>query len=207
MLAPLLLSMALSSATFHCAAHSYKTTPTLIASNGTRFTLLVNMDDDHGKNTHLCEADFTFLTDPPDQNAQPDQPYVSDDVWNRPIALYVYGFDAGDTRVFGIIREGASHASTTLFSYSLTSNDLLTADLSRALRGRLQQACIASVTVVGTTNRSEIVVASGHSSRCPGRSFALDFAQDSTQAYIVRSVRTLPADATVVPLDTGKRQP
>jgi hypothetical protein len=206
---PLLLSMALSSATLHCAAHSSGGTSSLVASNGTRFTLRIDMDDDHGKNTHLCEADFTFAAALPHQPESQNNAYLSDDAWDRTIVLEVYGFDSSDTHVFGIIRETAAKPSTTLFRYSIPSRDLMTADLDRTLRNKLPRACIASLTVVGTvrSNRSEIVLATHPTPSCPHRRFALTLAQDAAQRDIVRSVHVLPAGAMAFPLDAGKTQP
>ncbi|HEY4009059.1 MAG TPA: hypothetical protein VGM11_02830 [Acidobacteriaceae bacterium] len=209
MLPHLLLSLALSSATFRCVAHRAGGTPALIASNGTRFTLRVDMDDDYGKNTHLCEADFTFASALPYQPESQNNAYSSDDAWDRSVALAVYGFDSRDRRVFGIIREGAAPSSVTLFSYDIRSREVGTIDLDRTFRNKLPRACIPLLTVVGTggSDESEIILATDRTPGCPSRRFALALARDAAQRDIVRSLRVLPAEAAVLPLDAGRTQP
>jgi hypothetical protein len=117
-------------------------------------------DDDHGKNTHLCEADYSLqITTPEKVRREPFTWTTSDGNWDRPIALRVDGFSTDGRHVFLSIAEDKYPGEIEAVNYdmlagSITSDVFLDFHFTR----RLSRACAATLHLVGVSSAGLMVL-------------------------------------------------
>jgi len=208
---PLLLPLALAATTLHCGAGVHASTPTLIAANGTRFTMRVSADDDHVLTGHGCRAEFTIAVQPPTGAPIENQPESSDGAWGRLITIDLNGFDNHDTTAVGILHEAEQQnpeqSMTDIFLVDLSAAQWASYNLDQPFRKKLTSDCIAKLAVVGTTAKYEVVVATSNAPNCPTTRFALTRARDKHQRDSISAIHALPKQAEVLPLDPGAVAP
>jgi hypothetical protein len=176
------------------------------------FTVILRMhsEDDHMKNSHLCESDYSFSgTDPDGKPIGPGSTQSGfdsiDEAWGRSIVFGIECFTSDGNRVVAIISEGSDPAVFEVVVYDLRVN--LSAeifDLPRRFIRRLGPECAATLHVSGTVSKDSIVLATAANDRCThARSWRI-----SAGAVVhERSKPSIPMplqDGTViVPLDFG----
>ena len=153
--------------------------------------LKVSSDDDHGKNTHLCNADYQLLVTPAKQGAPvPVDLLTTDADWDRTLSLTLSGFAHDGKRVFGVLAEKGKYPSTVLFAYNTDDGQVRLIDLHKQFTRVVPPGCNPTFDVVGTTVAGAIVVAlnSGNGCKVDGR-----WQIDPTGSTVDR----LPQDASV----------
>jgi hypothetical protein len=182
-------------------------TPVLRSSSGIEAVLKVHIEDDHGKNTHLCQADYTLAL----SSRSPDNFYGSDDDWDRKIAFRLEGFAQDQTRIFGIVSEVGKYRSLVIFAYHLPDGTSEVTDLTQAFRRNLGSRCLESLSVIGTTQSGTVVLSSEGSPACSfkGR-WQLKIPSDAEVSRarelhhpIHPHVQPIQKSVVVVPLDMG----
>jgi hypothetical protein len=167
MLTPVLITLLLQSATLHCANPASAETPVLRSSSGIEASLKVETHDDWGKNTHLCQADYTpTVTQPGRSPESTDGIFGNDDAWGRPIAFRLEGFTQNQKEIFGIFSEGGKYPILEIFAYHIAGQAADIADLTRAFPRSFGAACLTSLSVIGTTQEGAAVLSSEASPLC-----------------------------------------
>jgi hypothetical protein len=83
--------------------------------------LQVHTEDDHGKNTHQCMAEYhRHITLPDGREEAPDPGYGftnSDAEWGRRLSVHLDGFSNDGQHVFGVISEGGKYWFVQVFDF------------------------------------------------------------------------------------------
>jgi len=81
--------------------------------------LKISTEDDHNRNTHLCQADYQLVI----TNGSGSDPLVqtvitSDGVWDRRMSVRLSGFSRDGKHIFGMLSEKSRNASLDIvFDY------------------------------------------------------------------------------------------
>jgi hypothetical protein len=89
-------------------------------SDGLRIALQVHAADDHIKETHLCETDYSLVVTLPDGSSKELGVESIDDSWGRPVEFWIDGFALRGSRFIATIVEGEN---TQLLKYWYTAPD------------------------------------------------------------------------------------
>lgn len=178
-------------------------TQPLRGPGGVIAVLKVSSDDDHGKNTHLCSADYVLVITPGDTGAAKAVDLLtSDGDWDRTLSLRLDGFAHDGTRVFGILKERGKYPSAMLFDYNTADGNVQLIDLKKRFAHRVTARCNPTFDVIGTTETGAIVLELNSAKPCAadGR-WLLDRTGDSVHRLLHGSpVQNLfPSEATVEP--------
>ena len=151
-----------------CGVRDAQSAP-LRSSAGFTAMLKMHSEDDHDKNTHLCEADYSLQISRPDGSANPPFDfYGSDDDWERPIAFRIDGFSRDGHHVFVVILEGAYPGSIETMDYDMSSGSRSRdVYLDRHFTRRLSRACAATLHIAGTSPKGLMVLGSSAKNGCP----------------------------------------
>src|SRR5579864_2361764 len=85
---------------------------------GTIAVLKVSTEDDHGKNSHLCMADYQLLITRNSDQPQSVDLLSSDDEWGRSLCIQLSGFSHDGKRILGMFSEGSSNPIQQVFEYN-----------------------------------------------------------------------------------------
>jgi hypothetical protein len=143
-------------------------TAALHSSAGFTAVLKMHSEDDHGKNTHLCETDYSLQITRPDGSADPEfDLQSSDDDWNRPIVFRVEGFSRDGRHVFVFISEGEYPGWVQAMDYDMSSGarskDVF---LDRHFTRNLGSACVGTLYIVGISPEDLMVLGSRAKDGC-----------------------------------------
>src|ERR1039457_1751276 len=136
------------------------------SSAGFTVVLTMSADDDHSKNSHQCEVEFSLNIIRPDGTSSASKFFSSDDQWDRPLAFRLEGFAPDGKHVFIFISEGSYPAEITVGEYDITSslppggwlNEVRGAMLGAPFTRRLSRNCAATLHIIGTTPVGYIVL-------------------------------------------------
>jgi hypothetical protein len=149
-----------------CGASVKAETAPLRGQSGTSAVLQLHTDDDHDKNSHLCESWYSLrITEPDGTQRQTGNLIGNDDSWNRSISFRLEGFTPGDHALIALIIEGGKYPIHEVLLYERTSGSFDVLDLSRSFAHQLSPACQQTLRVVGT-RRDEIVLSSTRTNGC-----------------------------------------
>jgi len=115
---------------------------------GVRVALKVHTEDDHSKNSHQCESDYTLMIVRPDGTSTENQMYSVIDNWGRPIRFWIDGFAAkGHKLIATTVEDG----SWQLLVYDLNGPDPgpEVYGLSKKFLDALSHSCRDSLRAVG----------------------------------------------------------
>jgi hypothetical protein len=126
--------------------------------NGVTAVLKVSSADDHSKNAHDCDAEYTLVVTPAAGTPVVVDFLASDGEWGRSLSLRLDGFSRDGKRVFGILSEGGKYPSATLFDYDTTGGPVNLIDLKKRFAHVIATGCSATFDVAGTTETGAIVV-------------------------------------------------
>jgi hypothetical protein len=175
------------------------------------FTVVLRMhsEDDHGKNTHLCESYYTFSGTGPDGEAiKPESPIgfeSIDDAWGRNIVFGVEGFTSDGNHVVAIISEGGDYPTFEIIVYDLRKEmSAKTLDIPRHFIHQLGAECEATLHVSGTASGDSVVLATTATGKCAiARSWQIKPGA-VINGKLSPSIPELLLDgAAIVPLDPG----
>jgi hypothetical protein len=134
-------------------------TQPILGPSGVVAVLKVSTADDHGKNTHGCNAEYVLLITPADAGAPRAVTLLTSDAdWNRTLSLRLDGFAHNGKRVFGVLTEGGEYPSTMLFDYDTAEAKVQLIDLKKGFAQFETASCDSTANVVGTTETGEIVM-------------------------------------------------
>jgi hypothetical protein len=181
----------------------------LRGSSGIEAILRVETADDHGKNTHLCESDYTVVITRAGKTTT-DQHSSSDGEWNRLISFRLAGFSQDQTILFGIFYESDEFPTVQIFAYHVNTQVTDTAELNHIFPRAFSNSCLVSLSVIGTTPASAVVLSSEASPQCTLKArWSLHIPSDhevSRARALHHSVypraRILLRNSTVTPIDS-----
>jgi hypothetical protein len=172
-------------------------TQPLRGPGGVVAVLKVSSADDHGKNTHLCSADYVLLITPADAGAvRVIDLLASDADWGRTLSLRLDGFAHDGKRVFGVLTELGEYPSTIAFAYDTTTGKVQLIDLKKEFAHVVTARCNTTFGVAGTTATGGIIVELNGSRPCAANGRWLVNPTDG-------SVHRLPRGAYIEPLFTS----
>jgi len=173
------------------------------------FTVLLRMhsEDDHGRNTHLCMADYTIEATRPDGTAaKPDQFISSDGEWSRSLTFRIDGFSKDGNIAYAYIADG-SPPTLNAEAYDLRTGTSLGVFVDLGFAKRLDSACAATVHIFGILPTGQMVLATTAGGSCHHPSYwVLRPSRNSGKSggQLPERPSLLPSDAGVTPLDPGK---
>jgi hypothetical protein len=127
--------------------------------SGTTAALRVSTSDDHSKNSHECNADYTLTVTPANGGApQAVDLLASDGDYGRGLSMRLDGFSSDGKHVFGILTEGGKYPATFLFDYDTSGGPVEIIDLKKQFVRIMGAACMPAFDVVGTSVSGSIVV-------------------------------------------------
>jgi hypothetical protein len=134
---------------------------------GVAAVLKVSTEDDHSKDSHLCNADYQLLLTSADGGAPRVVDFLtSNGDWGRGLSLHLSGFSQDGKRVLGILTEGGKYASTTLIDYHDDGGPVQLIDLRMSFKAVGATSCSPTFEVAGTTAGGGIVVEVGSAKPC-----------------------------------------
>jgi hypothetical protein len=159
---------------FTCAAlvNGVQDAQTAPLRSAAGFTVVLKMhsEDDHGKNTHLCETSYSLqISKAKDEAAAPiqDLRFSADNEWGRPVTFRIDGFSKDGNRAFIFISEGRYPAWIEAIEYDMRSGSTLNdISLDRYFTHRLSPACASTLHISGTTLTGLIVLACSAKEGC-----------------------------------------
>ena len=136
--------------------------------------LSMHSEDDHGKNSHECQADYSLHVIRPDGTRIDGPPafgasgfFSSDGEWNRPLVFRIDGFSADGRHVFIFIEEGGQDPSIYADEFDMTNGSRVREEgVDHIFLDRLGAACTASLHISGTTFNGNIVLQIDPSNGC-----------------------------------------
>jgi hypothetical protein len=165
----------------------------------------MHSDDDHEKNTHLCETGYTLQISRPDGSVQsPADIYGGDDAWGRPISFRIDGFSHDGNRVFLFISEGyRQDAQIDAVEYDMRSGT--SKDVFFKQPRHLDPVCAATLHILGTSPTGLMVIATSARAGCTREEkWQLNPQNENGRTLPEFPVR-LPAGTAVTALDPGIR--
>lgn len=126
-------------------------------SAGLRVALKVHTEDDHAKNSHECESDYTLVIVRPDGTSTESQRYSVIDNWGRPIEFWIDGFASKGHKLIATTIEGGSWQ---LLVYDLNEPDHgpEVYELSKEFLQALSPSCRDSLRATGVTQEGDPVI-------------------------------------------------
>ncbi len=176
------------------------------------FTVILRMhsEDDHNKDTHLCESDYSFSGTGPDGKPigpGPTQWGFSsiDGAWGRSIVFGIEGFTSDGKSVVVIISEGGDYPTFEIDVYDLRkSGSVNTWDIPHSFIRQLGAGCAATLHLSGTVYGDSLVLATAASSGCTkARSWRISPGAVVNGILRPSIPKLLPEGAAIVPLDFG----
>ena len=169
------------------------------STSGFSAFLTMHSEDDHGKNTHQCQADYTLHIIRPDgtRTVPPARSgflgfFSSDGEWSRSLVFRVDGYSVDGKRVFVLIAEGGQYPFIEAEGFDMTTGSLLRAEgADRFLLDKLGAACASTLHISGTTSDGHIVVETRPSNGC--------LRTESWQLNAYRHVKGSPGSAPGTP--------
>jgi hypothetical protein len=134
----------------------------------------MHSEDDHGKNTHQCMADYALHIIHPDGtrtvppvSSEPLGFFPSDGDWDRSLVFRVEGYSSDGRRAFVLIAEGGQYPLVEAEEFDMTTGSRLRAEgAGRSFLDKLGAACAATLHISGTTATGHIVVETYPSNGC-----------------------------------------
>jgi len=133
---------------------------------GVTAVLKVSTEDDHGKNTHLCQADYQLVIIRGAASEPAVEVMASDDAWDRRISLRLSGFSRDGKHIFGTISEKGDTPMEMLFDYETPNKKIHVLEPAKLIAGRVPRGCVARTEVAGTTEGDDIVLQMNFTGNC-----------------------------------------
>jgi len=161
--------------------------------------LRIFSEDDHGKNSHACQAEYQLVILPfVGESATIVQLLSSDGDWDRRLSVYLDGFSRDGKRIFGIISEPGGFAG--VFDYDSAARRTKLVDLKNSIKSLRALKCGTTFAVAGITDTGAIVLEPRAAAQCRD---SHRWILDPTQGEL----RPLPAEKPVIRLYNGNTSP
>ena len=166
-------SIAQPQAHYVCGDGDGKTEP-IRSSAGFTASLNMRSEDDHGKNSHQCESQYSLHIVHPDGTRIDGPPAFgafgfssSIAEWDRSITFRVEGFSQDGKRVFIFIEEGGQYPFIETREFDMvTGSSLRNEGVDLSLFNKLDRACAATLHIAGTTAAGHVVLQTTSSNEC-----------------------------------------
>lgn len=187
-----------------------QTTP-LRSPSGTMVVFKIHTEDDHAKNAHLCQADFSIVVTSPNGSTHDSSNFMgSDDAWGRPILAMPQGFSPNSTFAYFLVVEGVGkNLGITAIEYDLRSFRehyvYLSYSHNALLRG-LPTQCVGTLRLAGTTVNGRMVLATSRSQECQQESYwELTYEQRALKSggTVFKEPIRIPSSAGIKALNPG----
>jgi hypothetical protein len=150
------------------------TTESLRSSAGFTASLSMHSEDDHGKNSHECQADYSLHIIHPDGTRIDGPPALgafgfssSIAAWNRPLTFRNDGFSPDGKHVFIFIEEGGQYSFINAREFDMvTGASLRDEGVELSFFSKLDPACAATLHIAGITSTGHIVLQTTPASQC-----------------------------------------
>ena len=153
-------------ASLPCANPAATQTQPVPGRDGVVAVLKVSSADDHGKNSHGCQAEYQLFLAPGSAGVPVVVDLLTSDAgWDRTLFLRLSGFSQNGQRVFGVLSEDGKFPSTTLFDYDTAEGKAHLIDLQKRFAHIAAAKCAPTFDVIGTTATGAIVLEL-HSAKC-----------------------------------------
>lgn len=169
MLLLILLAAALApsqQASLECANIASTQTEPVAGPAGVSAVFRLTTEDDHSKNSHLCNAEYQLLISGVAGTPHVVDVLTSNGDWGRSLSLRLSGFSQDGKRVFGIFTEGGKYSSTMLFDARAGDETAQLIDITKQFKSFMSADCSASFDVIGTTPPGAIVLELTSAKRC-----------------------------------------
>jgi hypothetical protein len=174
MLLSILLAVSLpprQQASAHCVDTGAETaasqTQPLHGPGGVTAVLKVSTADDHGTNSHDCNAEYQLLFLPAGARAAVVVNLLTSDAeYDRIISLRLDGFSQDGKRVFGVLSEVGKYPATTLFVYSTADGRVQLMDLRKSFAHMMAAKCSTTFDVIGATAAGTIALELSSTEKC-----------------------------------------
>jgi hypothetical protein len=133
--------------------------------------LKIHSEDDHNKNSHECEANYTLRVTLPDgrdgaAGLIPPLGFTSSVAeWGRRLSVHLDGFSNDGQHIFGVISEGGKYSFVQVFDFKRDGSHVET-QIQQGLSHLKAANCGTSFAVAGTTIGGEIVLEPNTANRC-----------------------------------------
>jgi hypothetical protein len=133
--------------------------------------LKVHSEDDHNKNSHQCEANYTLQIVLPDgrdgaAGLIPPMGFTSSvGEWGRRLSVHLDGFSNDGQHIFGVISEGGKYSFVQVFDFKRDGSHV-EMQIQQGLSNLKAANCGTSFAVAGTANAGEIVLEPNTADRC-----------------------------------------
>jgi hypothetical protein len=191
--------------TITCGVDHLQLAPVRTSANFTA-VLAMHSADDHSKETHLCQTEYTLqITRPDGSSMHPFEFGVSDDVWERPLAFRIDGFSEDGHRAFIFLSEGAYPQAVEALEYDMDSGRPLSdVFLSRRFTKSVGRECAATLHIVGTSGTGRMLLRSNTDGGCSHRKL-WELPADQAAAKVHReSPKAIQPAVVVHKLEQGK---
>lgn len=173
-------------------------TPAARGPAGAAAVLKVSAADDHGKNSHDCNADYKLVVTLATGGAPVEADFLaSDGDYGRSLSLRLAGFSQDGKHVLGILAEGGKSPTTLLFDFHGSGAPVAIVDLKMMFSRVAPPACLQTLEIIGTVASGGIVLESNSEKTC-----------GSSRRWIVDAdggkARPLPSSASIQGLYESK---
>jgi hypothetical protein len=161
MLLLILLAAALApsqQASLECANIASAQTEPVAGPAGASAVFKLTTEDDHSKNSHLCNAEYQLLISGAAGTPHVVDVLTSNGDWGRSLSLHLSGFSQDGKRVFGIFTEGGKYPLTMVFDSHASDEIAQLIDITKQFKSIMSADCSASFEVIGTTPPGAIVL-------------------------------------------------
>lgn len=141
-----------------CANFIDRDTESHSIAGGPRIALRVHAADDHNKESHLCQTDYSLVITRSDGTSTEQKIESIDDSWGRPIQFWMDGFALRGRRVIASIMERGEYPTFQVVVYSLESGKIETFEIPWPFIKQIPSSCRKAFRVVGTTRSGAPVV-------------------------------------------------
>jgi hypothetical protein len=150
-----------------CGNGVHARTDALNNYEGTKVFLKMDGEDDHGKNTHLCQSDYAFVVYSQNGRSIEHTIMTSDDEWSRPIELAATGWVGGGRRFIATISEGGPHPLREVAVYDSSADAVTSWTIPQSFVRTIDRLCGVAIETVGTTpDGSPVLRIQGDERRC-----------------------------------------
>lgn len=176
----------------------------LRSAAGVTVVLKMHGEDDHGRNTHLCQTEYSLLiTDPQTRSAVTHSLFSVDDAWGRRIEFSVQGYTGDGSGVVALISDGPPF-SLNIIEFDLRTNAVRSSPLLPEFLRELGDNCASTLHVVGTSTAGAVVLTTEATGKCTRPQFWL-----VTPGELINGIEhqsrpaPLKAGARIIALDPG----
>ncbi len=153
-------------ASVRCGNNVDQQTAAVRSADGVAVALRFHSEDDHGKNTHLCQSEYELQIVRPDGSASgTGWNDLSDGEWDRAITFGMEGFTADGQRAFARVSEGGRSLTLEVLVYDLHTHSDDAFSLDSDFLKKLGP-CVQALHVEGLTSQGEVVVGTGPGGAC-----------------------------------------